>query len=178
MRALTLQPQWAHAVAHLGKRVENRSRAIPRALVGERIAIHAGATLPPGWLADLVAACPTPIMGGGGKGVPGWTAPIAPWSEAREKGREIATRAIVAVATVRPHEPSALEWREAGRGRLIADWRATLPAWADPYAKEWWALTDVQRHLVPVPVRRGQLGLWRLPDDEAAAVDAAAKEAA
>ena len=28
MRALTLRPWWAHAVAHLGKRIENRKQAL------------------------------------------------------------------------------------------------------------------------------------------------------
>lgn len=41
--AITLWPEWAHAVAHLGKDVENRCWPPPRWLVGKRIAIHAGA---------------------------------------------------------------------------------------------------------------------------------------
>ena len=46
MHALTLHPHWAHSVAWLKKTIENRARPIPRALVGERIAIHAGAEPP------------------------------------------------------------------------------------------------------------------------------------
>ena len=43
-RALTLHAGWAHAVAHLGKDVENRTWAPPKAILGQRIAIHAGST--------------------------------------------------------------------------------------------------------------------------------------
>jgi hypothetical protein len=38
-RALTLWPEWAWAVLHLGKRVENRGWSLP---VGEWIGLHAG----------------------------------------------------------------------------------------------------------------------------------------
>ena len=41
MKALTLRPQWAWAVAHSTKRVEYRSW-MPRLAVGETLAIHAG----------------------------------------------------------------------------------------------------------------------------------------
>ena len=42
MKALTLHAPWAHAVAWLGKPLENRSWVLPLSIVGERIAIHAG----------------------------------------------------------------------------------------------------------------------------------------
>jgi len=38
---LTLRPEWAFAVAHLGKDIENRTK-VARRLIGKRIAIHAG----------------------------------------------------------------------------------------------------------------------------------------
>ena len=45
MRALTLWPEWAWAVARLGKNVENRTWPPPKTLEpGARIAIHAGMT--------------------------------------------------------------------------------------------------------------------------------------
>lgn len=42
--ALTVRQPWAHAIAHLGKHVENRgwSRARAISLIGQLIAIHAG----------------------------------------------------------------------------------------------------------------------------------------
>lgn len=42
MRALTLWQPWAWAIAHAGKRIENRGWKPPRWIIGERIAIHAG----------------------------------------------------------------------------------------------------------------------------------------
>ena len=39
LQALTLWPEWAWAIVHLGKRVENRSWSIPR---GKWFALHAG----------------------------------------------------------------------------------------------------------------------------------------
>lgn len=184
MRALTCYPHWAHAICWLGKPIENRGRPIPRALVGERIAIHAGATLDcvsgvrevrgltraaPRWALDLADHWPTEKI------EPFRVLPHV-WGEDGVM-RPIATRSIVATAIVRPHEPDCGGWHLSFAPRLGQP-NPTPPPWADPTAAFWWALSDVQRLVVPVPVRRGQLGLWRLPDDEAAAVDAAAKEAA
>ncbi len=42
MKALTLWQPWAHAIVHLGKRIENRSWPPPKYLEGEVFAIHAG----------------------------------------------------------------------------------------------------------------------------------------
>lgn len=42
MRALTLRPVWAYSVAHLDKRIENRTWEPPESIRGQRIAIHAG----------------------------------------------------------------------------------------------------------------------------------------
>jgi hypothetical protein len=42
MRAITLHAPWAWAIAHGPKRVENRTWKPPSALLGQRIAIHAG----------------------------------------------------------------------------------------------------------------------------------------
>ena len=61
LRALTLWPEWAWAVCHLGKNVENRSWPIPRGMVGETIAIHAGARfggreIPPAHAAGEIGA--------------------------------------------------------------------------------------------------------------------------
>lgn len=43
--ALTLWPEWAYAVAHLGKDVENRSWPPPQTVIRKRIAIHGGASI-------------------------------------------------------------------------------------------------------------------------------------
>lgn len=43
MKALTLWPEWAWAICHLDKRIENRIWFPPWGFVGQDIAIHAGA---------------------------------------------------------------------------------------------------------------------------------------
>ena len=45
MKALTLHAPWAWAIAHAGKRIENRSWRPPAWSIGQRIAIHAGRNL-------------------------------------------------------------------------------------------------------------------------------------
>lgn len=42
MRALTLWQPWAHAIAYMGKRVENRGWPVPHWMEGRLLAIHAG----------------------------------------------------------------------------------------------------------------------------------------
>lgn len=164
MRALTCYPHWAHAIAWLGKSLENRQRPLPAALVGQRIAIHAGAEL------DCVHE--TRVIGDALRGGPRWALELAehwPTSKIallvlpRVLGpdgvwRPVMCRVIVATAVVRPREP---------------DPDAQLPDWADPHAPYWWALSEVRALAEPVPVRRGQLGLWRVDDETEAAVIAA-----
>jgi len=47
MKAITLWPEWAFAIARLDKRIENRTWEPPRSLIGtgEQIAIHAGKSI-------------------------------------------------------------------------------------------------------------------------------------
>ncbi len=45
MKALTLWQPWSWAIAHAGKRIENRSWKPPASILGQRIAIHAGKKL-------------------------------------------------------------------------------------------------------------------------------------
>jgi hypothetical protein len=47
MKAITLWRPWDVAIAELGKRVENRPRPPPYALLGKRIALHAGLRFDP-----------------------------------------------------------------------------------------------------------------------------------
>lgn len=42
MKALTLWPEWAWSIMHLGKDVENRTWHPPKNILGQRIALHAG----------------------------------------------------------------------------------------------------------------------------------------
>lgn len=45
IKAITLHAPWAWAIAHAGKRIENRTWRPPHWIIGQRIAIHAGANL-------------------------------------------------------------------------------------------------------------------------------------
>lgn len=68
MKAITLWQPWAWAIMSAGKRVENRSWPAPRALVGQRIAIHAGMRVDE-WGIEVVeeitdAPVPTPLTTG------------------------------------------------------------------------------------------------------------------
>lgn len=163
MRALTLKPHWAHAVAWLDKRIENRSRPIPPKLVGKRVAIHAGASHVRGWAHELVvhldpSSFRTRIDGGG------LQQHVAMGSWAHHLP---ATRAIVATAVLGYSRPAV---EHTGIGGP--------PAWGDPTSAWWWHITSVRRLVEPVAVQRGQLGLWTLDDDTTAAVEAAAWETA
>jgi len=160
MRALTLKPQWAHAICWHTKRVENRSRPIPAALIGTRIAIHAGRFVPGAWW-DEVRAASGGTVPRGREPVPliredsDWHAPFAmrgPWEA---DARRMQCRAIVATAVIRP-------WSN-GRSEL----------WGDPAAASWWALDEVHVLEQAIPMKRGQLGLWRLPEDIAGQLEVA-----
>lgn len=57
MKALTLLNPWAGLIAYRGKRVENRTWKPPQAIIGQRIAIHAGKGMDKNaaeWLAEVV----------------------------------------------------------------------------------------------------------------------------
>ena len=45
MKVLTLWPEWAWAICHLGKRIENRTWEPPTSIIGRSLAIHAGASI-------------------------------------------------------------------------------------------------------------------------------------
>ena len=154
MRALTLKPHWAHAVAHLHKRVENRSRPIPPALIGQRIAIHAGASLPKEWAKELLRAAPGSRVNDTFNDY--YRVIVQPKTEgARLENRPhalIVKRAIVATARLAFSKPGL----DICAPRFIN--------WGDPDAAWWWKLEDVQTLERPIRVERGQLGLWGLPD--------------
>lgn len=107
MYALTLWPEWAHAVAHLGKRVENRSWKRD-SIIGQDIAIHAGAKI------------------GGGQGVQRgllqvqWMSPSRFKSPLQEK--DIVTSAIVAVVRIKDMvQDSGLPWAADGQWHWVLD---------------------------------------------------------
>ena len=141
MRALTLTPEWAWAVCHLGKRVENRTWATPNALLGKLIALHAGKAAPDWDAVDLMAGCDRWQVDRLSHTYrkPGVTL-TAPARAELVRGAIVATVRLVRCRVV--SQADAVGW-ECG-----------------PYC---WDLDDLRVLTRPVPCN-GALGLWRLPD--------------
>lgn len=144
MYALTLRPQWAYAVARLGKDVENRTWPLPARMHGQRIAIHAAAAAPTrAEMDDYVRCTRFQTVNDDWK----WHDP----SIDRMRG------AIVALATVWPLAPQSAMPEEVY-------WTIGGSKWTLPEIAYQWALTDVQPLAPPVPCRGAQ-GFWRVPAD-------------
>lgn len=167
-RAYTLKPHWAHAIAHLGKRCENRTRPIPKGLVGKRVAIHAGAWSGierVAWLDELDTAFPGTM------------------AERRERcGGSLAPEGLSAGQAGRPAKPGVMRCSAFVATAVLAsscapgadtlDLRDTQwTAWAMP-GFWWWRLTDVRTLSSPVPTARGAQGPWRLTQDQVDAINA------
>lgn len=163
MRALTLKPWWAHAVAHLGKDIENRAKPPPKALIGKRIAIHAGAPTWAGtaWLDELDAA-----MGHNRRRA---------WVRSHLDERGNVTGSITPLMEHQPGlyaRPGLAQVRAivatAELAGVVPD-LGDCPMWSMP-GRVWWGLRDVRPLFQPVYVERGQLGLWRLSHEVDAVV--------
>jgi len=145
MKALTMHAPWAHAVAHLGKDIENRTWRPPDSVIGTRIAIHAGATDPQGdWRRiDLIVR----------ERQPPDLRPVA-------RSAVVATAVVSGVVDTRPTAPVTA---------LHSDYAAvvTSPWWIGPVG---WVLSGVRPLATPVPCK-GRLGLWTVPDAVLAAID-------
>lgn len=149
MKAITLWPEWAACVLYAGKRVENRSWRPPEKLIGQRLALHAGAKI-----------------GGTGR-----------FETAASAVRGTAARAHYIVKLHRfgaidiegalLHVPirAVVATFELGK-----PWRATGEGWESDDPDTWcWPLLDVRVLPEPVPAV-GRQGLWTLPEDVAARV--------
>jgi hypothetical protein len=153
-RAYTLKPHWAHAIAHLGKRCENRNTPIPKGLVGTRIAIHAGASmLGDGWLGDLL-----PFYGNAEH----------LWMHDARQGRPWARGAVSYSAFVATGVLAAsVDWEDQdGDAPAWTRWGMRSHRW-------WWRLDGVLPLAQPVPVVRGSQGPWRLTPEQVEAINAA-----
>jgi len=143
--ALTLWPEWAYAVAHLGKDVENRSWAPPPYVFRKRIAIHGGSSI-----------------GGRSSAKTGFalTAVRAMTDVAEMCGHD--------QARLRSITPGVIS--EEGCGIVAI---ATIAGvWRSPQPERWyvgdnlhgWLLEDVIA--LPRPVKcSGAQGLWRIPPE-------------
>lgn len=142
MKALTLTPEWAWAVCHLGKRVENRTWKPTASMIGQTIALHAGKARPDWSAVDLMAGCA------------GWSVRTfdhgyrKPGISLRAPDRDALTRGAI-VATFR-----------LVRTHAVA--KANCVGWeCGPIC---WDIADVQVLARPVPCK-GALGMWTVPAD-------------
>lgn len=156
MKALTLHPEWAHAIAHLDKRVENRDWRPPASLIGQRIAIHAGKSIGgrPGWPARFRAAS---VVSGIWRSEPCEERSALYQRIAHE---QITRSAIVATAIL--GEP--VEVAEAEGERAPESARPEWAAWGDRASRFWWPLREVVTLSTPIPCG-GKQGFWTVPDE-------------
>lgn len=136
LRGFTLWRPWSHAVAHLGKRIENRDYPPPVWMVGHHLAIHAGKTY------DKAGAYQI-------RTVLNMDVPDAPQCP----------QGIVAIACLRGFCASAETDDNYDRPGRTSDWPQDDPWFSGPYG---WILDDVVPLIDPVPCRGAQ-GLWPVP---------------
>lgn len=147
--ALTLHAPWAYAVTHLDKRIENRTWAPPPKLLGQRLAIHAGAASPAKarrMIDDLVG-------------------PMA--TEGCIRSAVVAVVTVVGYRDTRPgarHPAFGIDADALARAELATQ----DPLWLGPVG---WLFRDVVALPEPVPCK-WRLGVWRLSTDVDAKVRA------
>ena len=141
MRGITLLRPWAWAIFHAGKRVENRTWGPPAAIVGQRIALHAGLAYDheaAEWMRAVLDLTPPATM-------------------------DDPAGCIVGVATVR----GWVDGTDAllGHSRSV-EHRHAVSAWSSAWFAGpcGWMLDDLRALAEPVPCR-GRQGLWALPPD-------------
>ena len=173
MRALTVKQLWAGCIAHLDKRVENRPKRFPPALLGQPIAIHAGLSVDksiewPGTAEQHASLFASPAEWDAWRY---WILGRKPRDETNWPAK-LPLGAVVAVATITGshwHEP-----RQAECGDGSYAYGVICSRWARPFCWHW-QLADVRPLPEPVPCK-GDLGLWRLPEDVEKAVRAQLSE--
>lgn len=144
MRAITVRPPWAQAIILAGKDVENRSViGMWRRLVGETVAIHAGARVD-----DDAYSDPVLRRAHREKFLP---LPVGPWLN---RGM------VIGVVTV-----AGVHWADECGG--CSPW-AQGP-WIGERRICHLALANPRPLTIPIPVR-GKLGAWHLPPLVEAAV--------
>ena len=156
MRAISLWPEWAWAVMHLDKRIENRSWTRPN-MTGRFVAIHATKYVggAPGAVAERrgIETMVRSAIGAGwwaGLSQPGDTSLMALFKKGDEEvqvdARYLERSAIVGVAQL----------ERFAFGTKPAPW-GEVDAW-------WWHFAQVRRFATPIPMS-GRQGLWPLPPD-------------
>lgn len=157
MKALTVWQPWASLIAIGAKPYEFRGWRVPKSLIGQRIAIHAG-TRPVKHeeIADLIIRLRGPYP---------WTTALRPeialpWLEwAHANPKLLPTSAIVATAVIGLCKPAYEIIGEFGATAGDSDRREHM--------NRAWPLTAIEPVMPPIPARGAQ-GFWNI-DLEAAA---------
>lgn len=153
MRCITLTEPWATLVAIGAKRIETRSWAAPRWLLGQQIAIHAAKGMKQDDLNfSLVGPCATVLRANKLRQF-AWAEPVGPVKDAfpTTRGRVIATATLYACREI-PNADIEQLLDQYGFPEHELDFGNYAPG---RYA---WFLRDVRR-IDPVAAR-GELGLW------------------
>lgn len=157
MKALTLHASWAYAVRSLGKRIENRTWSPPAALIGQRIAIHAGQRADEAQLADAFERRDVARNGGPTR------------SFALDRVRDLRGHVVGAATLVGLILPGGTVTTREARDALRSLWPEHQPMrwWVPGHVG--WVLADFRPATVG-PVRGAQ-GLWTLPAGLAAELE-------
>ena len=160
LRALTLWPEWAWAIHHLDKRVENRTWCIPK---GEWFALHAGKSV--GGRPGLEAACDADVS-------VRFMARAAGWSVTYTAGNIKTSRAMF------QKEGQRIDWNvlESPTSTILGLFRVTRHDQPGRGDLDGWRVPDLVGNVfeyrpLPTPVPcKGAQGLWTVPEDVAAVV--------
>jgi len=179
VKALTLWQPWSWAIAHAGKRVENRTWAPPASVIGQRVAIHAGLKLDDEAV-ERLARDPKVLAKRAFRmrGRDRVTALSVYNLETRFFGEPIPLvfGAVESVATIAGYvdDDGEATWRKRD-GTLVTGVSSDHLRCHDARLSKWymgpvgWVLDDVVALSKPVPCK-GFQGLWNLPADVESAV--------
>jgi len=170
MQAISVRPQWAYAMLYLGKRVENRDFA-PEALLGRRIAFHAGkkigdtTSLPS--TARGLRELAVDMVGANFLAAPVWLKGEEPFLAWQPLGaNDLKSSRILRADDC----PTSCIFATAIIGELVPPVPdADTPPWSRK-GKHWWILDDFQALPEPIPCS-GQRGVWTVQEEMAKEIE-------
>lgn len=170
-RAITLWPEWAYAVLHLKKDVENRPWTIAPGVYALHAGVAIGGRRSASARRDGIAALRATVA----RVFTGNASPLDEMDDAALISRvEALCGAVVGVVEVMPTDPDPPGNK----------WRPSWSLWTSDHAIDPGARSEYEhkptianpielRHVAAAPIPcRGQLGLWRLPTEIASVVTA------
>lgn len=160
--ALTFWRPWPSAILYAGKNCENRTRPPPRALLGKRIALHAGkryelAHWPRPVQVTFAGECQTGIVG---------TALVAGWLDTRRGGHVAVSSGDAPTverrrAIARLLELNHSQWWAGPVGILFEDVCALEQPIRCNGAQGWWRVPEAEAELVRAQERAAFVRLAR-----------------